>query len=61
MSIFIGIVVVFLLIVSLIPNLKAVKKSKATGEKNPRFAIMVGIDAILLVLVVVTLIFQFLK
>ena len=60
MSIFIGIVVV-LLIVSLIPNLKAVKQSKATGEKNPRFAIMVGIDAILLVLVVVTLIFQFLK
>lgn len=50
-----------LLIVSLIPNLKAVKSTKAKGEKNPRFAIMVGIDSILLVLVIVTLIFQFSK
>ena len=61
MSIFIGIIVIILLSVSLIPNLKAVKKSKAAGEKNPRFAIMVGIDSILLVLVIVTLILQFLK
>ncbi|NWK83226.1 hypothetical protein HYE69_00180 [Staphylococcus sp. GSSP0090] len=61
MSIILGIVVMILLIVSLIPNLKAVKKSKETGEKNPRFAIMVGIDAILLVLVIVTLLFKFLS
>ena len=61
MSIFLGIVIIILLIVSLIPNLKAVKNSKQTGEKNPRFAIMIGIDTILLVLVVVTLAFQFFK
>ena len=59
MSIFLGIVIIILLIVSLIPNLKAVKNSKQTGEKNPRFAIMIGIDAILLV--IVTLAFQFFK
>ncbi|UQW82120.1 hypothetical protein [Staphylococcus edaphicus] len=61
MSIILGIVVIILLVVSLIPNLKAVQKSKASGEKNPRFAIMVGINAILLVLVLVTLIFKFLS
>ena len=61
MSLVLGIIILILLIVSLIPNLKAVKKSKANGEKNPRFAIMVGIDAILLVLVIVTLIFQYTK
>lgn len=61
MSIFLGIVIIILLIVSLIPNLKAVKNSKQTGEKNLRFAIMIGIDAILLVLVIVTLAFQFFK
>lgn len=61
MSIFLGIVIIILLIVSLIPNLKAVKNGKQTGEKNPRFAIMIGIDAILLVLVIVTLAFQFFK
>ncbi|HLR19210.1 MAG TPA: hypothetical protein VK115_04760 [Staphylococcus sp.] len=60
MSMILGIIVIVLLIVSLIPNLKAVKASKKDGEKNPRFAIMVGIDAILLVLVVTTLIFQLL-
>ncbi|SCS70319.1 hypothetical protein [Staphylococcus caeli] len=58
MSIVLGVIILILLIVSLIPNLKAVRKSKETGEKNPRFALMVGIDAILLVLVVVTLIFK---
>ncbi|WP_436854664.1 hypothetical protein [Staphylococcus caeli] len=58
MSVILGVIVLILLIVSLIPNLKAVRKSKETGEKNPRFALMVGIDAILLVLVVVTLIFK---
>ncbi|WP_199185336.1 hypothetical protein [Staphylococcus xylosus] len=46
MSVILGIVVIILLIVSLIPNLKAYKKTKETGEKNPRFAIMIGIDAI---------------
>ncbi|MFQ3783579.1 hypothetical protein AABD34_04745 [Staphylococcus saprophyticus] len=61
MSIILGVVVMILLIVSLIPNLKAVKKSKETGEKNPHFAIMVGIDAILLILVIVTLLFKFLS
>lgn len=61
MSIVLGIIVLILLIVSLIPNLKAVRKSKETGEKNPRFALMVGIDAILLVLVVVTLIFKLIQ
>ena len=60
MSMIIGVIVIILLIVSLIPNLKAVKSSKETGEKNTRFAIMVGIDSILLVLVVATLIFQLL-
>lgn len=61
MSIILGIIIIILLVVSLIPNFKAVKNSKANGEKNPRFAIMVGIDALLLVLVVVTLLFQFLN
>lgn len=61
MSLILGIIIMILLIVSLIPNLKAVKSTKAKGEKNPRFAIMVGIDSILLVLVIVTLIFQFSK
>ncbi|PTE99490.1 hypothetical protein [Staphylococcus equorum] len=60
MSMIIGVIVIILLIVSLIPNLKAVKASKETAEKNTRFAIMVGIDSILLVLVVATLIFQLL-
>ncbi|MBF7024752.1 hypothetical protein [Staphylococcus kloosii] len=61
MTIFLGIVIIILLLVSLIPNMRAAKKSKLAGQKNTRFNIMIGVDALLLVLVIATLIFQFLK
>jgi hypothetical protein len=61
MTIFLGIVIIILLLVSLVPNMRAAKKSKLAGQKSTRFNIMIGVDALLLVLVIATLIFQFLK
>ncbi|MBF7016398.1 hypothetical protein [Staphylococcus durrellii] len=61
MTIFLGVVIIILLLVSLIPNIRAAKKNKLAGQKSTRFNIMIGIDAILLVLVIATLLFQFLK
>lgn len=49
--ILIGIIII-LLIANLIPNFIMMRKQKQTGESNPRFMIMVGIDAILLILIV---------
>ena len=55
MSVTIGIIlIIVLLILSLVPNYKA----KSQGQKSTRFTIMVGIDLILIVLLVVTIILK---
>lgn len=61
MTVFLGIVIIILLIVSLIPNIRAAKKSKLAGQKTTRFNIMIGVDTLLLVLVIATLVFQLLS
>lgn len=52
----IGIVILVLLIISLVPNYQAMKLAKSQGQKATRFTIMVGVDAILIVLIIVTLV-----
>ncbi|WP_230197874.1 hypothetical protein [Staphylococcus haemolyticus] len=47
-----------LLILSLVPNYKAMQQAKSQGQKSTRFTIMVGIDLILIVLLVVTIILK---
>ncbi|WP_259339299.1 hypothetical protein, partial [Staphylococcus warneri] len=44
MSVLIGVIILILLIISFIPNYKAMKLAKSQGQKTTRFAIMVGID-----------------
>ncbi|MCE4992338.1 hypothetical protein [Staphylococcus haemolyticus] len=59
MSVTIGIIlIIVLLILSLVPNYKAMQQAKSQGQKSTRFTIMVGIDLILLVLLVVTIILK---
>ena len=58
MSVIIGVIILVLLIISLIPNYNALKLAKSQGQKTTRFAIMVGIDAILIVLILVTLLLK---
>ncbi|AGC89912.1 hypothetical protein WL555_06270 [Staphylococcus warneri] len=58
MSVLIGVIILILLIISFIPNYKAMKLAKSQGQKTTRFAIMVGIDAILIVLILVTLLLK---
>ena len=57
MSVTIGIIlIIVLLFLSLIPNYNAMKQAKSQGSKSTRFTVMVGIDAILIVLLVFTII-----
>ncbi|AUJ51695.1 MULTISPECIES: hypothetical protein [Staphylococcus] len=59
MSVTIGIIlIIVLLFLSLIPNYNAMKQAKSQGSKSTRFTVMVGIDAILIVLLVFTIILK---
>ena len=59
MSVTIGIIlIIVLLFLSLIPNYNAMKQAKSKGSKSTRFTVMVGIDAILIVLLVFTIILK---
>ncbi|MBX5319446.1 hypothetical protein [Staphylococcus caprae] len=58
MTIIIGIVILILLIISLVPNYQAMKLAKNQGQKSTRYTIMVGIDLVLIVLILVTLILK---
>ncbi|MDU3146509.1 hypothetical protein [Staphylococcus sp.] len=49
---------IFLLFLSLIPNYNSMKQAKSQGSKSTRFTVMVGIDAILIVLLVFTIILK---
>ncbi|MDU1925488.1 MAG: hypothetical protein E6755_05805 [Staphylococcus epidermidis] len=46
MTIIIGLIVIILLIISLLPNYKAMVLAKQQGQKPTRYTIMVGIDLI---------------
>ena len=59
MTITIGIIlIIVLLFLSLITNYSAMKQNKAQGQKATRYTVMVGIDLILIVLLVVTVILK---
>ncbi|BBD89293.1 hypothetical protein WL278_06150 [Staphylococcus caprae] len=58
MTIIIGVVILILLIISLVPNYQAMKLAKNQGQKSTRYTIMVGIDLVLIVLILVTLILK---
>lgn len=58
MTIIIGVVTLILLIISLVPNYQAMKLAKNQGQKSTRYTIMVGIDLVLIVLILVTLILK---
>ena len=58
MTIIIGVVILILLIISLVPNYQAMKLAKNQGQKSARYTIMVGIDLVLIVLILVTLILK---
>lgn len=57
MKIILIVLVIILLIANLIPNYIMYKRLKENGEATSRRALMIGIDAILLLLVVVGLYF----
>ncbi|MDU3081802.1 MAG: hypothetical protein E7B21_02100 [Staphylococcus epidermidis] len=44
MTIIIGLIVIILLIISLLPNYKAMVLAKQQGQKPTRYTIMVGIE-----------------
>lgn len=52
------IIIIVLLIINLIPNYLMYKRLKAQGEQANRRALMIGVDAILLVLVIVGLVYM---
>ncbi|MCD8915716.1 MULTISPECIES: hypothetical protein [Staphylococcus] len=52
------IIVIVLLIINLIPNYIMYRRLKAQGEQANRRALMIGVDAILLVIIVVGLVFM---
>ena len=58
MTIISGVVILILLIISLVPNYQAMKLAKNQGQKSTRYTIMVGIDLVLIVLILVTLILK---
>lgn len=59
MSVTIGIIlIIVLLILSLVPNYKAMQQAKSQGQKSTHYTIMVGIDLILIVLLIVTIILK---
>ncbi|HDI6531731.1 TPA: hypothetical protein POB57_000068 [Staphylococcus aureus] len=51
----IGVIVLILLIISFVPNYRAMKSAKEQGSNATRATIIVGIDIILIVLIIVTL------
>lgn len=51
-----GIIIIALLILSFIPNAYMLYKANKEGTPSTRFKLMVGVDAILLVLVVAAII-----
>ncbi|AYU55938.1 Uncharacterised protein [Staphylococcus piscifermentans] len=57
MKIILIVIVIILLIANLIPNYMMYKRLKENGEATSRRALMIGIDAILLLLIVVGLYF----
>ncbi|WP_251517814.1 MULTISPECIES: hypothetical protein [Staphylococcus] len=58
MNMVIGLILIVLLILSIIPNFKKYQQAKANGEKTTRFAIMFGIDTILLILILIALFYK---
>ncbi|KIX91150.1 membrane protein [Staphylococcus microti] len=52
-----GIILIVLLLISVIPNFYMLYKSKKEGIENPRAKLMVGIDALLVVLIVAAVFF----
>ncbi|HDJ3886365.1 TPA: hypothetical protein ACXIBV_001803 [Staphylococcus aureus] len=55
----IGVIVLILLIISFVPNYRAMKSAKEQGSNATRVTIMVGIDIILIVLIIVTLLLKY--
>lgn len=55
----IGVIVLILLIISVVPNYRAMKSAKEQGINATRATIMVGIDIILIVLIIVTLLLKY--
>ncbi|RUN46282.1 hypothetical protein AZ902_11220, partial [Staphylococcus epidermidis] len=53
MTIIIGLIVIILLIISLLPNYKAMVLAKQQGQRPTRYTIMVGIDLLLIILILV--------
>ncbi|MBH9581087.1 hypothetical protein DOS70_01515 [Staphylococcus felis] len=53
----IGIMIIVILLISFIPNVYMAYKTNKTGEPNTRYKLMVGVDAILLVLIIFALYF----
>ncbi len=58
MTIIIGLIVIILLIISLLPNYKAMVLAKQQGQKPTRYTIMVDIDLLLIILIIVTLVLK---
>ena len=54
----IGVIVLILLIISVVPNYRAMKSAKEQSNAT-RATIMVGIDIILIVLIIVTLLLKY--
>ncbi|UXR69323.1 MULTISPECIES: hypothetical protein [unclassified Staphylococcus] len=52
-----AIILIILLIISFIPNAYVLYKSNKAGNVNPRVKLMVGIDAMLVILIVAALFF----
>ncbi|EHJ08127.1 hypothetical protein [Staphylococcus simiae] len=58
-TLIIGLIILILLIISFIPNYRAMKLAKAEGQNHTRYTIMVGIDTLLIVLIIVTLLLKY--
>ncbi|MBI5975835.1 hypothetical protein [Staphylococcus canis] len=52
-----GIIIIIILLISFIPNVYMAYKTNKTGAPNTRYKLMVGVDAILLVLIILALYF----
>ncbi|MCC3709836.1 hypothetical protein LLE86_09635 [Staphylococcus epidermidis] len=55
MTIIIGLIVIILLIISLLPNYKAMVLAKQQGQKPTRYTIMEGMVLLLIILFIETL------
>lgn len=60
-TLIIGIILIILLILSLIPNYRAMKINQAEGNNTAKFKFMVGVDAVLIVLLVVTVVLKIIQ